>query len=104
MLFVKGNPLPLKRVKYDLGNDTHVFLRELSSAELIAHQDNHGDKDHKDMDTVFELLSKCIVDDAGAALFTNAGDVKDHFNIGVSHLQAMQDVILDISGIKVPKN
>ena len=104
-LFHKGGKaLALKQVKYDLGNDTYVNVRELSATELVHYQTKMGDKDTSNMDFVFDLLSKCVVDDDGKPLFKDATDVKDHFGVGLSTLVDLQKKIMALSGLDIPKN
>ena len=63
-----------------------------------------GDKEVSNMDFVFDLLSKCVVDDNGKPLFTDAADVQDHFGVGLSTLVDVQKKIMALSGLDIPKN
>jgi len=103
-LFKKGNaPLPFKRVRFDLGEDSYINVRELSAQELIQLQGSFQGKDASNIDFIYQLIATFAVDDDGKALFTDTADVKDNFQVGLSTLSAIQKTIMDTSGLE-PKN
>ena len=102
--YCKGQKPTLKQVKFSLGKDCHISLRELSSKEFLDLQQKHGDKELKDIDFVYKLIALCAVDDTGNPLFENADDVKDNLDIGVSQFVEMQEKILETSGLASKKN
>lgn len=97
-------PLALKRVRFDLAPDCHINLRELSSQELIDFQSKMGSTETSNLDFVFDLISKCAVDDDGKPLFADAADVRATFNVGLSTLIEIQKAVMSLSGIDTPKN
>jgi hypothetical protein len=105
-LFAKGSPPPaLKTFKFELGNDTYINLRELSLQEL-RHFTEGGDKnkDTKNVEFLYNLLSKCILDDDGKPLFDGPDDLKNTFDVGLSTLVAIQKAIMAQSGLNDEKN
>jgi hypothetical protein len=102
-LFVKGQtPLALKKVKFSVTDDTYIFLRELSSKELLDYQATMGDKATSNLDFVYDLISRCACDDNSNNIFTDAADVKENLNVGLSTLVEMQKTITNISGLTTP--
>lgn len=107
-IFNRNNnkPLVLRRVRFDLDADTYINLRELSSQELLHYQQTIGNKEVSNLDFIYDLVARCAVDDEGLPIFKDAGDVKDHFNVGLSTLVSAQQTVMNLSGIgdAAPKN
>src|ERR1700722_18525662 len=104
-LFKKGEAsLPLKRIKFDLGNETYINIRELAAQELIDFQKRHGEKEINNADFLYSLVATCACDDNGQPLFTDVEDVKANFGIGISTLVEIQEAIFKVSGINAAKN
>lgn len=101
-LFQKGQatPLALKRIRFDLGNETYINLRELSAQELMTYQENMGDKPTSNADFVYDLIATCACDDQGNKLFDDRADVKANFPVGLSTMIEMQNAIMRVSGIE----
>ena len=103
-LFVKGQaPIGLKQEKFYVSPDVYLILREMSSKELMDYQEKFGDKDVKNLDMIYDLISKVALDDNGLPIFTSAQDVKENLDIGLSKFVEIQEKILDLSGLS-PKN
>ncbi len=102
-LFKRGTPLGLKRERFNLADDCYIWLRELSSQELLHYQKMMGDKETTNLDFIYDLLSKTALDDDGNAIFTSGNEVKDGLTVGLSTLVAMQEKVMELSGLH-PKN
>ena len=108
-LYKKGQGAStLKRTKLQLGNDTYICVRELSSKELLNLQAHQGEQDHSEsapnMDFVFSIIATCACDDEGKPIFDSKEDVKQNLDIGVSSLVEIQRQIMTLSGLDSPKN
>jgi hypothetical protein len=101
-LFHKGQKPNLKRVKFNLSEDCHINLRELSAQELINLQDS-AKSDNPNMDHVFKLIAVSACDDDGKPIFDDAEDAKQNFSIGSSMLSDISKAIVSVSGLDEKK-
>jgi|ERR1017187_6908030 hypothetical protein len=100
-LFTKGQSktLPLKTVKFMLGDD-HIFLRELTSKELLHYQSKMGDKETTNIDYLYDIIARCAVDEDCKPIFASVDEVKNELNVGLSTLTEMHHAISRVSGLE----
>jgi hypothetical protein len=96
-LFQAGQKPTLKQIKCDLGNDTFVYLRELSAQELIELSKH---KDVNELDELYANLAKCIVDEAGQPLFESKDHLQKDFTVGMSVLLDLGRKLKEVSGLE----
>ena len=95
-------PLKAKPEKFALtefGDDAFVFIRPLSSRELLELQDKHGDEG-KGFDFNCEFLAKVLCHENGQALFGSPEECKDHVSrLPLPGLDRLIRGALDVSGV-----
>jgi hypothetical protein len=90
-------PLP------ELGDDAYVWIRSLSSTQLLALQDRHGKRpevEETNLAFVQEVLALCAVNDDGSPLYDGAADVAANLEVDFPTLKEMVKKCFEISGIE----
>jgi hypothetical protein len=103
MIYQKNNETIFKRERFDLDANNYVYLRELSFQELYKYQQHTPGVNEVPLDSVCDCLARCIVNEQGEPIFTDADDCKANLNVGMSVLQAMQKKVFNMSDIGVEK-
>lgn len=103
MIYNKGTKLKHKIEKVDLDADNFVFVSELGSLdfqELKAKYPDNAPSPESEVKLAYEFLSYCVKDETGKKLFSDAADVENNFDVGMSTVWAIRDKILDMSRSK----
>lgn len=96
-----GKPLALAVEQFPLpalGEGSYVNIRALGSRDLAALQKTDSEE-KSNIDAIYEILAKCLVDDEGAFLFDSAEDMKENFNQPLSLIEEMGEVAIRVSGL-----
>src|SRR5258708_2673685 len=90
----------LKRERYDLNDNTYVFIAELGFADVVALQKKHGPEgDNADLGFAHDVLARALVNDAGERVFDSADEMKANLNISFPTLRAITEKVLEVSGL-----
>ncbi len=111
-LYVKGtkvNKAKMRHDKYPLGpeheNGAYVNVRGMTATEAEQHESyvkdlNDPAKTEDDRKNAgYNLLALCLVNDAGEAMFTDAKDVRENFDISTSDFVGIMNKINKLSGL-----
>lgn len=97
-------PLRRQRERFALpeyGDDAYVVLQALTSRDIVALQNAYGQTpDSDNLDFVYELFHRALVDDEGRLLFESAADVAAHLNLSLPVLEHLVESCLHVSGIQ----
>ena len=94
----------LKREKYPLpehGAGAYVWVRALSEKEVREQRKKHGPAVDTDrMESVYDLLALCLVDDAGGQLYADAAEVKEGLDLAFENFVGIGQLCWDLSNPK----
>ena len=80
--------------------DGFVFAQELRAKDLLELQEKYGrSKETSNLDFLYDLIYRAVVDEAGCKLFESPADVAEHCNLPVSSMKRLGEEIVTASGL-----